>query len=54
MLLPCDNQYLRASVAQRPNYPVSRTDFLGTETEADLTRLFEKEIAFNRVTEEMK
>jgi hypothetical protein len=54
MLLPCDNQYLRAIVAQRPNYPVSRTDFLGTEIESDLTRLFEKEIAFNRVTEEMK
>ena len=29
-------------------------DFLDAEIEAELTRLFEKEIALNRVTEEMK
>lgn len=42
LILPCDNQALRSKVVQRPNYAVSRTDFLGVDIESDLTRLFEK------------
>ena len=54
MIMPCDDQYLRASMTQREIYEVKKQDFLETEIEAELTRLFEKEIAFNRVTEELK
>jgi hypothetical protein len=42
VLMPCDNQYLRAVIAQRPNYAVSKTDYLGRDVEAALTMLFEK------------
>jgi hypothetical protein len=41
-------------MAQRDIYEVRKQDFLDTEIESELTRLFEKEIAFNRVTEELK
>ena len=54
MVMPCDNQYLRAAIAQRDIYEVTKHDFLDAEIEAELTRLFEKEIALNRVTEELK
>eukprot|EP00347_Sterkiella_histriomuscorum_P013646 403363918 len=54
MLMPCDDQNLRAALAQRPNYAVSTNQYLGREIEAELTKLFEKEIAFNRVTEEIR
>ena len=40
--MPCDNQYLRAVIAQRPNYAVSQTDYLGRDVEDALTKLFEK------------
>lgn len=40
--MPCDDSYLRAQVTQRPNYGVSKTDFLGSDIEAELTKLFEK------------
>ena len=33
---------------------MTRHDFLDNEIESELTRLFEKEIALNRVTEELK
>lgn len=52
--MPCDDQYLRAMMAQRPIYEVSKYDYLEREIEIELTKLFEKEIAFNRVTEEIK
>ncbi len=42
--MPCDNHYLRAIVTQRPNYAVNRTDYLGRDIEAELTRLLEKYI----------
>ena len=54
MVMPCDDQYLRAAIAQRDIYEVTKHDFLDAEIEAELTRLFEKEIALNRVTEELK
>ena len=41
-------------MAQRDIYEVGKKDFLDSDIEAELTRLFEKEIAFNRVTEELK
>jgi len=41
-------------MAQRDIYEVKKKEFLDTEIEAELTKLFEKEIAFNRVTEELK
>ena len=40
--MPCDSQYLRAIISQRPNYAVSRTDYLGKDIEYHLTKLFEK------------
>ena len=52
--MPCDDQNLRADIAQRPNFEVPNADFLGEHVEDQLTTLFEKEIAFNRVTEELK
>lgn len=45
---------MRAAIAQRDIYEVTKHDFLDAEIEAELTRLFEKEIALNRVTEELK
>jgi len=54
MLMPCDNQNLRTELALRPNYPVSGKEFLDRAIEAELTKLFEREIAFNRVTEEIR
>ena len=45
---------MRAAIAQRDIYEVSKHDYLDAEIEAELTRLFEKEIALNRVTEELK
>lgn len=40
--MPCDDTNLRASVAQRPNYPVDDSEYLGAEVEFELTRLFER------------
>ena len=54
MFMPCDDMYLRTVIAQRDIYEVSKHDFLDQDIEAELTRLFEKEIALNRVTEELK
>lgn len=42
IVMPCDDQYLRAAIAQRDIYEVTKHDFLDTEIEAELTRLFEK------------
>lgn len=42
MVMPCDDQYLRAAIAQRDIYEVLKHDYLETEIEAELTRLFEK------------
>jgi hypothetical protein len=41
-MMPCDDSNLRTQIAQRPNYGVSKTEYLGAEVEAELTRLFEK------------
>ena len=54
MFMPCDDQYLRAAMAQRSIYEVPKQEMLDPEIEQELTRLFEKEIAYNRVTEELK
>lgn len=42
--MPCDNHYLRAILAQRPNYAVSRDDYLGRDVESEITKLLEKYI----------
>ena len=42
ILMPCDDQYLRAIMAQRDIYEVSKHDYLDSEIEAELTKLFEK------------
>jgi Ca2+-binding EF-hand superfamily protein len=52
--MPCDNQKLRAEIAQRPTFSVPDSELLGENVENELTAIFEKEIAFNRVIEDMK
>lgn len=52
--MPCDDPNLRAEIAQRPCFEVPNPEKLGSNVEDALTTLFEKEIAFNRVTEELK
>ena len=42
ILMPCDDQYLRAIMAQRDIYEVLKHDYLDLEIEAELTKLFEK------------
>ena len=42
ILMPCDDQYLRAVMAQRDIYEVTKHDYLDSEIEAELTKLFEK------------
>ena len=54
ILMPCDEKNLRAEIAQRPIQAVPKDEALPQEVECELTCLFEKEIAFNRVMEEMK
>ena len=54
MIMPCDSQHLRAEVAQRPNFEVPQNEKLGQRVERELACLFEKEIALNRVMEELK
>ena len=54
VVMPCDNQVLRADIAQRPNFEVPRTTKLGQNVEDALTILLEKEIAFARVMEDLK
>ena len=52
--MPCDNAKLRAEIAQRPNFVVPNNQLLGSGVERELACLFEKEIALNRVMEELK
>ena len=54
ILMPCDDHLLRAEIAQRPIYLVTKDDTLPEAVESQLSCLFEKEIAFSRVLEEMK
>ncbi len=42
ILMPCDDSYLRAAIAQRPNYACNKNDYLGDDIEVELTKLFEK------------
>ena len=54
IVLPCDHQYLRADVAQRPTFEVPKHQKLGPNVEQELTFLLEKEIALNRVVEDIR
>lgn len=51
--MPCDDQELRAELCQRSLHEC-KDGQLDEEVETALTSLFEKEIAFNRVLEELK
>ena len=44
VLLPCDQQYLRAQASQRATYTVSPKEFLPYDVERNLTKLFQKEL----------
>lgn len=52
--MPCDSPSLRADVSQRPNFEVPPSEKLGQRVERELACLFEKEIALNRVMEELR
>lgn len=54
IVMPCDDPLLRAEIAQRPCFEVPKPEVLGSNVESALTCLFEKEIAFNRVAEDLK
>lgn len=54
LIMPCDHTNLRAEIAQRQNYYVSKTDFLPQEVEEELAKLIERELSFNRVLEHNK
>lgn len=52
--MPCDDADLRAELCQRSLNTCNTDSLLDKQVEAALTSLFEKEIAFNRVMEELK
>ena len=52
--MPCDDADLRAEMCQRSLHVCEAEASLDQEVEQALTSLFEKEIAFNRVLEELK
>lgn len=45
---------MRADISQRPNFEVPKNEKLGSRVEREMACLFEKEIALNRVMEELK
>ena len=53
-MLPCDQQYLRASASQRPTYTVSPNEFLPYDVERCLTKLLQKELALAGQVEMLK
>ena len=54
MVLPCDSAKLRSEITQRKNYYVGLNDYLAKAIEYELCKLFVKEIAFHRRTENLK
>lgn len=54
IIMPCDDQHLRAEIAQRPNFVVDKAELLNSSVEEALSTLLEKEIAMGRVLEELK
>jgi hypothetical protein len=52
--MPCDDNLLRADIAQRPNFKVPKNQKLGEKVEQELCCLLEKEIALNRILEEIR
>lgn len=54
MVLPCDNADLRSGMAQRNISNCQKEERLDDEVEFELSKLFEKEISFNRTLEELK
>ena len=54
IIMPCDDNLLRADIAQRPNFKVPKNQKLGEKVEQELCCLLEKEIALNRILEEIR
>eukprot|EP00347_Sterkiella_histriomuscorum_P004864 403358796 len=54
MILPCDSAKLRKKIDKKPKYLVSRNEPMTREVEAELTKLIELEISFNRKCEDLK
>ena len=54
IVLPCENDYLRAEVTQRPTFSCSKEEYLHSKVERELSRLFDKEIQYQRELETLK
>jgi len=54
MLLPCDQQFLRAACTQRPTYPVAASEYLPFDVERLLAKLIQKELKLAKEAERMK
>lgn len=54
MVLPCDNNYLRAQASQRDTYTVQETEFLPYEVERALVQLIHKELKLAGQSEMLK
>lgn len=54
MVLPCDNQSLRAQATQRPNQYISQFDYLTLDVERDLTKLIVAELDLHKKSEKFK
>ena len=52
--MPCDDPGLRAELCQRSLHACDKDSVLDVKVERELTSLFEKEIAYNRVIEVLK
>lgn len=54
IVLPCDQQYLRAQATQRQSYTVGSADFLPYDVERALTKLIQKELTLAGQSEMLK
>ena len=54
ILLPCDQQYLRAAASQRSTYTVSPNEFLPYDVERAMTKLVQRELAMAGQVEMLK
>jgi Ca2+-binding EF-hand superfamily protein len=54
LVLPCDNNVLRATATQRPNTQINPGDFLTLDVERDLAALLVAEIELHRGSEKVK
>lgn len=54
IVLPCDQQYLRAQATQRRPYTVASNEFLPYDVERNITKLLEKELKLAGQCETLK